>query len=480
MRRTRIDKGNTQGGKLVCRRCGTKTPFRQFAYAARPPDRRLFALEAESPQGREFKMADDSDLSAYLSSCAAYDATCAGLPIPSESIPTKGRSDPRPISHGHHTYASLFNKRQLVCLGEIAVAIMREGDSRLRSALAVAFSDSLAANNMLCAYAFGYRRLTPLFGLHAYRRVMRPVENNVWGAGYGRGSFAKCFWKLVRAKRYAREPYEFKYSKGKPRRILTGEKAKAAICQTYPDFASRTEKSLLILNQSSEGMGVIPRGTVDLILTDPPYFNNLAYSELSDFFHVWLRRLLGNDYVGKGLEHTPMGESLFPRRRSTASRDDATREFRSRMKGVFAECRRVISKQGLLVLTHHHRTLEAWKCLGTALLTNRFLITNVVPVRSEGKSGFHSSEGNIKWDAVICARPASGLKRGTKYPGPARDRARASLRQWRTRLRKRQIELSQADANSFARALLLGELSGVAWSERRLLEAIESGDPVPS
>ncbi len=476
-KRTAIHEGPTLGGVFSCDQCGARSPLIDMAPGRLPPSRRLFALEVEVDGGKKrvFKEADERDRERYCRSTKEYRDRKGRLPVPNERIPEDGRNDRRPVSYGHRTYASLFNSRQLLCLGEIAAAIREERDARDRAFLALAFSDCLAANNVLCAYAFGYRRLTPLFGLHSYRRVVRPVENNVWGTTYGRGSFSKCFWKLVRGKRYLEKPYETRCDDGRTVRVYTGERVRAKVTTRFADFAKREDPSLLILNRSSEDLMVIPGGSVDLILTDPPYFDNLAYSELSDFYHVWLRKTLGTSYFGLGSKHTPMSESLFPDK--GLGKEERIAQFRKRMRQVFKECRRVIGNEGLLVLTYHHRSIDAWKCLGVALLTNRFHVSNVLPVRSEGRSGFHSSDGNLKWDAVICARPARALPRRVRYPSPARAKTMASVKQWQKRLAKTGIHMSEADATSFGRAVLLRELSGVRWTEKQLVQAIEDADP---
>ena len=87
--------------------------------------------------------------------------------------------DKRPISYGFHRYAELFNSRQLLCLATILRTILNVKEDSLQELLLLAFSDSLASNNMMCYYAFDYDKMTPLFGLHGYNVVTRPVENNV-------------------------------------------------------------------------------------------------------------------------------------------------------------------------------------------------------------------------------------------------------------------------------------------------------------
>ena len=192
------------------------------------------------------------------------------LPIPMSASPLRRRADSRPLLYGYASDREMFNARQLYCLGLIGAEVAKTADLAARRALALAFSHSLASNNMFCGYAFGYRRLTPLFSVHAFRKVSRPVEGHVWGLRLGRGSFSNAVRALVEGKEYMRRPYEYRYG-GSP----TG----CAVSVALPPRPA--PPPVRILNQSAADLAEVESGSVDLILTDPPYFDNLSYSELS-------------------------------------------------------------------------------------------------------------------------------------------------------------------------------------------------------
>ena len=99
--------------------------------------------------------------------------------IPERLIPAQDRSDGRLLQYGYRHYRELFNPRQLLHLSVLAEAIAAM-TGPARKALALAFSDHLTTNCMLTQYAFGWRRLAPLFSIRAYRHVSRPVEINPW------------------------------------------------------------------------------------------------------------------------------------------------------------------------------------------------------------------------------------------------------------------------------------------------------------
>ncbi len=110
---------------------------------------------------------------------------------------------------------------------------------------------------------------------------------------------------------------------------------------------------------------------------------------------------------GHALEHTPMGSSPSPVRRSAVAARAAANpveEYARTLACVFRKRRRVTKPEAGMVFTHHHRSAEAWGTLGHAMISAGFRVLDVFPVRSEGQSGFHSYGGSIKWDSVMGCR----------------------------------------------------------------------------
>jgi len=407
---TEIQNGCIQNGVFSCPNCEEAFPLHSLVSRKKPPEQEMFALEVLVGKERLFKKADSRDRKLFVKARRNWNVrTKTERFVPNENIPLQNRADIRPLSYGYNKYRDLFNARQLLSLSLIAEAISSVRDKKSREFLAIAFSDSLASNNMFCFYAFDYRKLTPLFGIHAYRKVTRPVENNVWGTKAGRGSFEKCFNKLLRGKHYGAKTYEYRYdgANSKPERIFTGEKIAPEILKTIKDSQcmdnNRKKQYALLLNRSSESLKDIRTKSVDVILSDPPYYDNLAYSELSDFYHVWLRRLKLNGYSGNAKKQTPLKESLYVNRAVPDFENEHLR-YANGLRSVLQECHRVLKDSGIFVFTFHHKDWLAWSALGSGLLKSSFKITNIFPVRSEGKSQFHSASGNLKWDVVFCCR----------------------------------------------------------------------------
>jgi len=351
--------------------------------------------------GRFFKRVDEADIALWQEAKSEFERRKEHLLFPNQAIPTEGRSDPRPVNHGYTHFWQMFNERQLLCLSLLLEAILRLPDPNIREFLLLAFSDALDANNMFCKYEVEWHKVSVFFGLHAYHPIERPTENNVWGTAYGRGTFVKCYEKVLKAKRYCQQPYErLTDLRGKRFSKTTGmEKIEGHLVSNFDELLS-TERAALLRCQSAEDLSFLPDGSVDAVITDPPYFDNLQYSELADFFYVWLRLGLKDAYPWFEPEYSSHQRELVQNEKLGKTVDF----FREGLKRVFAECYRVLKEDGLMVFTFHHSKTWAWAALANALIQSGFYISKSHIVRSEGKSGFHSSEGNIRYDAVLVCR----------------------------------------------------------------------------
>lgn len=473
---TEIRNGPLQKGIYLCPGCEQTFTLHSFISRRKPPKQQMFALEVLIDGERLFKKADEQDQKLFMKAKRIWNSRKEKDQfVPKEYIPIQNRTDLRPLSYGYKKYRDLFNARQLLSLSLIAEAIASVKDMKSREFLALAFSDALASNNMFCFYAFDYRKLTPLFGIHAYRKVTRPVENNVWGTRAGRGSFEKCFNKLLRGKRYGAKTFEYRYDRvsGKPERIFTGEKIEPEILSAIQDAQNRNTNNkrqyAVLLNRSSESLKDVRPKSVDIILSDPPYYDNLAYSELSDFYHVWLRLLKLSGYTGTYKKQTPIKESLYVNR-TLADFEKEHLRYADGLRAVLQECHRVLKDSGIFIFTFHHKDWLAWSALGSALLKSRFKISNIFPVRSEGQSQFHSASGNLKWDVVFCCRKnrAPRTQPNSIDLHAVSDRANQQAKNWAQNFEKHGLDFPFLDQKSFIVANILKEICNAGFDPASL------------
>jgi putative DNA methylase len=131
------------------------------------------------------------------------------------------------------------------------------------------------------------------------------------------------------------------------------------------------------------------------VVTDPPFFDNVHYSELADFFYAWQQ--LGPDHAGVPLESTRQDDEV---------QDTKAERFTAKLKAVFRECYRVLRDEGILVFTYHHSRHDGWVSLCDACMGAGFRFLNAHPVKSEMSVAAPKSQAKepIDIDIILVCR----------------------------------------------------------------------------
>jgi len=476
---TPIQQGPVHYGRLTCPFCNTQERLIDVASRTNtPPAWRLFAMETMEPPlrkrlplvQRRFRAVTPRDQKVFEAAKRALmsrqhpDGT---LPwVPNNLIPTERRADDRLIQYGYRRYFDLFNERQLLHLSLLAEAV--DGlEGSIREAMAIAFSDHLTTNCMMTQYAFGWRRLSPLFSIRAYRHVTRPVEINPWVDGTGRGTFPNAVRQVQCAIDAAKSPKE---------PILGGGFRVVKDSTSKPDVTSSPTGE--ILHRSADNLDVIADDSVDFVLTDPPYFDNIAYSELSDFFVPWLQQL---DLVPQNCVRIGLEQNLAANGRDNKSLE----EFERALRNCFMEVVRVLKPDGRLVFTYQHRMAGAWHALACALNGIGLQTIQIIPLLGDSGSGIHKQRKTSSWDAVFVMKKEK-FATSVAEPGLSSTMLDAARSHWRTWCQRLEDGLpcrfTEADRANLYRACLtacaLGLFEGHEETDRRpLSELLEEIPP---
>ena len=229
---------------------------------------------------------------------------------------------------------------------------------------------------MLTYYAFGWRRIAPLFTIRAFRHVSRPVEINLWLDGTGRGTFPNAVRQVQRAIDFARAPEVAN---------LDGGFVPSGSLETT-NGQQRT-----IIRGDSQDLSMIPDHSVDLILTDPPYFDNIAYSELADFFLPWLQAF------GLVPQSNTSASALPPNLAARSRGAQGYAVFRAGLAACFVEMRRVLRNGGRLIFSFQHQTPKAWEALASALGRAGGVRSRSLPMLGNSTAGLHQYDATITW-----------------------------------------------------------------------------------
>jgi len=395
-------------GYYTCKHCSSeKLSLLQTIRAGNRLHETLVAIEYWCGRCRKrlYKSPDEEDLQSLKRIEEEYERHKETLIIPHQMIP-EGSSSRRWREHGFRCYRDLFNFRQILAFNLLFDAIRQIQEPEYRNAFTTVFSNSLEYNNMMTPYNFPHRKLHHLFNYHALPLTTTPVENAVWGAfEEGAGTFFNCYHRYERAKTYCMRPYDkFKNCRGE---IHTSYAHSERIDAKFvSDFAqlTHTKRGALLLCGDSAHMPDVPDQSVDLIITDPPYYDNVHYSELSNFFYVWLSLLVDHPHFKAELVQSDK-EAIV-----NAGMGKGESEYQMLLTSVFKECHRVLKDEGRLIFTFHHTKWRAWWTIYESIQHSGFRLIDYFPVKTEYKVNPHiRNKQSLDMDMVLVCQKQSQL-----------------------------------------------------------------------
>jgi adenine-specific DNA methylase len=391
--------GPARGTKARCPSCSqTFTIAPAVRCKGAPPPHRLYAKLVLTVTGEKVYLpADDYDR-------ALYDRAASELRRRADAYPVvaiaPGYNTDQALNYCYRHWHEFFNERQLLCLSLLAARIREIGDERQRAVFCCLFSGTLEFNNMFASFkGEGTGAVRHMFNHHILKPERTPLEANLWGTPRSSGSFSTLFeTRLLRALDYCERPFELRAVRNGG--AASGEKVHGlsspffyAVADDYAEF-ERGKRVYVSCGDSAQTD--LPDGAVDAVITDPPFFDNVHYSQLADFFYVWQRFILGaHGYYA--------GETTRSVREVQQSEAAA---FSERLGGVWSECHRVLKKDGLLVFTYHHSRAEGWRCLLDSLGRAGFVVTRAHPVKAEMSVATpkHQAKDPIDLDMILVCR----------------------------------------------------------------------------
>jgi adenine-specific DNA methylase len=370
----RVLDGTYTGASYECEGCGARWSHRALHTGSCP--RHLIAIEATSPdERRSFHRPRRQDLDAIERASTIRKELSPRYPAPLGEFDLT-RRDKRPASFGIERYDNLFTDRQLLVLGRAFEWLRAQHlDPVVRDALELAVSNALTTNNRLCGYATDYGRLSALFSVRGYSLPVLSVELNPLHPDAGRGTIAACIERVARSASTEARRYVWDTAGAKPK----------ARTFTFPAGSSARVEHC----NAEAPVGADDQGIADTAVFDPPYFDFIAYDELSAFHRAWL----------PGAELA--GEPLLP------AGDVPVESFGLRLGTCLRQVLMRLKRGRPLAFTYHSADEAAWQAVGLALDEAKLRVTAAWPVRSDGHMGHHSHPGNCEWDVVLVCRPVT-------------------------------------------------------------------------
>lgn len=446
--------GNAKGIYATCLTCNHRFAIAKTIHASMlPSEHRLYAKLVLTQQGeKQYLAATQVDIKSYAE-CTPYlqvEVQEGKIFLPQTKL-CDGYNTRRALNYNYTKWSDFFNQRQLLTLGWLQNAIATLPDQNTRDAFYTLFSGVLEFNNLFATYkGEGTGAVRHLFSHHILKPERMPIEANLWGTPKSSGSFSNLFkTRLLRAIDYRENPFEVTITN------RTGKKfhsSQAFSEQVEVNWAAqqRLDPRKIYLSCGSSNKTELAAESIDFVITDPPFFDNVHYSELADFFFAW-QSLKPHGFITQSTTT----------RHEQEVQDVDEQAFAQKLKAVFCECHRVLKPSGLLVFTYHHSRVEGWSALMHALWGADFSVVNAHPIKAEMSVATPKAQASdpIQIDIIFVCRKRNRDVRTPQDPDRAFEQAQIQAATKLLRLATCGLKLSNNDKKIILISQFIAQLS---------------------
>ena len=358
---------------VTCPCCGAISTMRDLRAAGKGGrlGERLTAVVVNGQRGKEYRLPTAGEVEASRVSEAELEGLYGEIPfgLPTEPTPPEGALGMRIPRYGFATWRRLFTNRQLLAIGTLLRQIRR------------------CAGEMGETYDDRWREALPAF--------LAPSISRVADRGSALATWTNNPEKIRSTFARFALPIVWDFAESCPLSDTTGGFLQAV------EWIARVAEHLGAAGAYGNGVSVRNRsamdavdGELDLICTDPPYYDAIPYSDLMDFFYLWLRRTL------RGLsEETDRafaaalgpkwdrerndGELIDDANRFEGSRQVSKQNYEDGMARCFARFHRSLRADGRFVVVFASKDPNAWETLVSAVIRSGFAVTASWPIRTE-------------------------------------------------------------------------------------------------
>ena len=332
----------------------------------------MTAVVIDGPEGKEYRLPMDEEIRAASDAEAELPRVFAEIPfgLPDEPLPSKEALGFRVPLYGFDRWSKLFTPRQLLALGTLVKHTRGAREAASHAGYPVDWSEAIAAHlalaldRLVSFTCMNVRwKLDAEAVVDAFARFALPI---LWDfaepvtSGEYAGAYSLCYERIALA-------------------LSTG-------------LGVRSGEAPEVQAASAGGLGT--ETAFDVVLTDPPYYDAIPYSDLMDFFYVWLRRTLyGLSPEIDEAFRAPLGPKWSSEANDGELIDDASRfggdkakskqTYEDGMFRAFAACDRALKPDGRMVVVFANKQPDAWEALVSAIIRAGFVVDGSWPIKTE-------------------------------------------------------------------------------------------------
>ena len=421
----KLGKGTMSRSGAACPCCGAVTKMRELRAQGRSGrlGARMTAVAINGQKGKEYRLPTERDLAGAEVDAREIARVYSAIPfgLPGEQTPKAGMGASRAFSvdgYGFDTWGTLFTDRQLLALGTFLCEIR-------------AVREEIAEHG----YPEEWREaLTAYLALTVSRLADRGSSIATWTNDREtlRSTFARFALPMV-----------WDFAESSPLVDTTG-----GFIQAVEWVAKVAEHALAAVSTSPTPQVAVrsalaPQpGSLDLVCTDPPYYDAIPYSDLMDFFHVWLRRTLhgvsteidaafANALGPKWRTEDGDGELIDDASRFEDDRHASKTNYEDGMARAFRRSHEALRDDGRLVVVFANKNPDAWETLVSALIRAGFVVTGSWPIQTEMQNRQRAMASAALASSIwlVCRkRPATRPGWESNVLGEMREKVTAKLR----------------------------------------------------
>ncbi len=445
-----------ESGSFQCRKEGRKQRVTEaLAHARHSAPVAIYALQCFCPKrkaegfnygGRFFKAPDEHDIQRLVAADrewnAAKERELKGWWPETVIAPSHMTHERQPLpDHGYTHWWKMFNPRQLLIHATLLKTVTTNDTFPIDIKLQAlgAFQQYLRMMCMFSFWHYTYDKLAPALSNANFHPKHLVVETNVFGP-LGYGNWLGCNAAILEGVEWCKTPWEAAM-------LPNSETAKSEKLLTGDNVLTDGE----VTSGTSTDLRHLPSESVELVITDPPFGNNLFYADMSEFFYAWVRlgilRLSDNnedarryfspsttphavEAVTNSFEHrddrqvwerTPhvtkklcddirsrSGDAdVTPGERNPLFRPDPASDFYCRtLTACWSEASRILKPGGILAFTFHHSDDDPWVDVLQSLFDAGFVLVGTYPIRADETKGEGGAFGakRIEYDIIHVCR----------------------------------------------------------------------------
>lgn len=306
-------------------------------------------------------------------------------------------------NYGYTHWWTMFNPRQLLVLSQLLKAICEVGNHEwaTREYVLGAFQNYVRNNSMFAFWHVNKDHFVPALSNNNYHPKATVVEVGVFSP-VGYGPWSSTVGPLSASMEWSKHPWE----------AVSAESLSGSSPELASQISGKSEKvfpgdpvrSATVQQRSSTELSHYLDQSVDLVVTDPPFGNLLHYSELADFFYVWMRLPLKRKYPEIfESEYTP--KSMEAVSNKAREPEDPDGFYQRLLTACWCEAHRVLKPGGVLAFTFHHSEDAPWVSVLESLFDAGFYLEATYPIRSdETKGDGEFGSKTIEYDIVHVCR----------------------------------------------------------------------------